>query len=137
MDGVEAWARNKAAQDLLTVLHFAYPVILLVYFLTAFMVRSVWTAREESASTAAAQKGPGGKLLPRNKKAKPPRKDPATEFSPATKSVFNWVSVGVVLTFLADAVVICVHALVKRESNWWCGKDVAVSFLTKDQNSSD
>ena len=128
MEGVETWARNKAAQDLLAYLHFAYPVILLVYFLTAFMGHSVWTAREESTSTAAAQKGPGGKLLPRDKKAKPSKKDPTVEFSPAIKSLFNWVSIGVVFTFLADAVVISVHVLLKRESNWWCGKDVAVSL---------
>ena len=120
---------DHTTRRVLRYLHYAYPTILLVFFLAAFMIYSAVTAPEESTSSTPAQTGPGGKPLPRNRRMKIQKPGRAADFSPARKSLFKWLSVAVLLTFVANAVLICIHALVERESGWWCGQDTVVSHL--------
>ena len=126
------WASNGTAQGILIYVHFASPLLLLVVFLVAFTTHSIVTAPKGSTvKVSTEQKGPGGKPLPQNKglRAKADRKLCISEFSPARKLLFTWLSVGTILTFVGNAVVVIVHAIVKRGDSWWCGQHVAVRTI--------
>ena len=120
------WVQSQEIQRALDLLHYFYPVALIIIFLAGVMIYSIRTAPEEVSATPPPQKGPGGKPLPRSKKPKKSRRSFTQDFSSASKALFNWFTVGIILTFLADAVLICIHALVDRKDQWWCGKPVAV-----------
>ena len=119
------------AQEIMVYTHYSSPIILLVFFLVAFTAHSILTASKEDVVPAktGGQTGPGGKPLPRNTSptAKAAREKKALDFSPSRKLLFTWLSAGVVLTFLGNAVTVIVHALVDRKDNWWCGQAVVVS----------
>ena len=124
------WTNSVAAKQALIYLHYSYPVALLITFLVVFLTHSIRTAapEEDGSRNGSIQTGPGGKPLPGNKKlARKSERNP--EFGPGSRLTFCWLSVGVVLTFLANAALICVHALAYREQKWWCGKSVAVSII--------
>ena len=122
-------ASDETAKAIMTYIHFAAPVILIFYFLAAFTGHSIATASKDTIVKPSSQTGPGGKPLPRNtgRRADALREKPLPDFSPATKIAFNWLTVGAVLTFVLNAVVVVLHALVDRENDWWCGQDMAVS----------
>jgi hypothetical protein len=120
---------NRTAEKFLVFTHYASPVLLLIFFLVAFTTHSIVTAPKDS--TVAASKnvtGPGGKPLPRSKtpKAKAQRKSQVPALSRARVLLFQWISAGALLTFVANAVVVICHALLDRKDNWWCGQHVAV-----------
>ena len=122
------WIFATPAPTVLRQLHFAYPVVLLVFFLVTFMTYSISGADVERTTTPAKVTGPGGKPLPRSKRRNSTIPKPKTpDFSPAKKALFKWTSVALVLTFLADAVIVLLHILVNRAEGWWCGQHVAVS----------
>ena len=126
--GDNAWTLDTPAPVILSRLHFAYPVVLLVFFLVTFMSYSILAADQKRTTTEAPVTGPGGKPLPRNKRRSASiSKGPKPDFSPAKKSFFKWTSVALILTFLANAVLVILHVLVARADGWWCGKHVAVS----------
>ena len=120
------WAQSHGVRKALVYLHYSYPIILLVVFLLGVMIYSIATASKEVATSAPIQTGPGGKPLPKNKKTKKAKAKEPEEFSAVARGLFNWLTVGVILTFLADAALVCLHALIDRKENWWCGKPVAV-----------
>lgn len=126
------WVTNDTSREILVYTHFSYPIVVLVVFLIAFTTHSVLTApKEVLVTTPTTPRGPGGKPLPR--KTSPLLKEKLQqqdlEFSPRRKLVFNWLSLGVVVTFLANAINVIFHALYKRKHNWWCGESVAVSDI--------
>ena len=122
---------NHAAADALTYTQFFSPLTLFVVFLVAFVAHSVIVAPPAKDLTVQPL-GPGGKPLPRNLSpaAKADQVKQIVDFSPARKALFNWLSVGVLFTLIASAVLAIVHALVKRAENWWCGQSVVVSDHT-------
>ena len=125
--GNEAWVNSQGVKQALVYLHYAYPLALFMLYFTAFMIHSVYQVPGEVNALATQKTGPGGKPLPRDKspsKIGIPERD---DFSPGARISFSWGLVGVISTFLADAILICVHALADRKDNWWCGKPVAVS----------
>lgn len=124
------WVSSGSAQDLLLYVHFAYPPALLALFLVAFTVHSIATASKDTTITASTdQTGPGGKPLPKNTGTSARSKmTEITDFSRARKLLFDLLSVGVILTFVGNAVVVILHALIHRKDNWWCGQSVAVGF---------
>jgi ATP-binding cassette, subfamily B, vacuolar membrane transporter HMT1/ACLQ len=126
MTATDTWVSSHAAQQALVILHYAYPLSLLGYFMASFMIFSIYTSEDRNASTPI-QTGPGGKPLPRNKEPKKSKLASKDIFSPGARHFFTWTTVGVILTFLANAVQICLHALIEREQHWWCGEHVAVS----------
>lgn len=128
--GRHSWVSNSAAREVLVYTHFAYPIILLAIFLVAFTAHSVLTASKETTVSASPnQTGPGGKPLPRNTapSAKEKLERQALDTSPRRKLLFHWLSLGVVVTFVCNAVNVVFHALYKRKDHWWCGESVAVS----------
>ena len=128
--GRHSWVSNSATREVLVYSHFSYPIILLAVFLVAFTAHSVLTAsKEDTVSASPDQTGPGGKPLPRNTapSAKKKLQRQALDTSPRRKLLFHWLSLGVVVTFVCNAVNVVFHALYKRKDNWWCGESVAVS----------
>ncbi len=124
------WVSNSIAHAILTYVHYASPILLLIFFLVAFTAHSIVTApKDEIIQADPNQTGPGGKPLPRNtspsaKREKEKQKD--QDFSPGRKLLFDWLSVAVLLTFLGNAVIVIVHALLGRKHEWWCGQSVIV-----------
>ena len=120
-------ASNQDAQQILNVVHFSSPIILIIFFLTAFTAQSIATASTDHPNNPHdEQTGPGGKPLPSSKKK--PKERNTLDFSPARKLLFNWLSVGTCTTFVANAAVVILHALVDRKDHWWCGEAVAVCY---------
>lgn len=124
----DPWVSNTRAQTILTYVHSAYPIILFAFFLSAFTVHSILTApKDDIVQTAPDRTGPGGKPLPRNPSPSAKKgKQKELDFSPARKLVFDWISIGVVLTFVANSVIVIVHALVDKRHEWWCGQSAVV-----------
>jgi hypothetical protein len=50
------------------------------------------------------------------------------KFSRNIRSLFIWLSVGVLVTIIADAAVNVAHVIVSRSEHWWCGRSVVVSI---------
>ncbi|KAA8567666.1 hypothetical protein EYC84_008139 [Monilinia fructicola] len=112
---------------ILDLTHFNYPWILLVVFLISFITHSILTA-EPSDQSGPMLTGPGGKPLPRSVRRTRQDKDKLKlqDFSPVRKLLFLWLSAGILVTFLGNAINIVVHALDKRENGWWCGEATAI-----------
>ena len=122
-------SRPKAAPTILVYIHFASPIILLAFFLLAFTAHSIATASKDAVvRPSTLQTGPGGKPLPQNTSlsvnSRP--KNQTLDFNPARKLLFIWLSVGTILTFVGNATVVILHAVLARKDNWWCGESVAV-----------
>jgi len=116
------------AAKFLDFLQYAYPIILLAFFLLAFTVRSIATSSSANSKADEPIYGPGGKPLPLSKKAKKSSKsDPGPKLSRPRKLVFEWLSVAACLTFVANAINVIVHALYARRHGWWCGQAPVVS----------
>ena len=140
MAKAHTWLTSSAAEQALVYLHYSYPLVLLFVYLTTFTVHSIKSSApvEESPRASSIHTGPGGKPLPPTKRLSKPRPTKNKIFSPGARLTFCWLTVGVVLTFLANSILICAHALVDRNENWWCGKSVAVSvsyLMSSDQSS--
>lgn len=131
----KTWVSNKVAQEILVYIHYSSPVILLAFFLIAFTAHSIATASDEHAVKPATDRlGPGGKPLPQNTRGKPKAK--ALDFSRGRKLLFNWLSVGTILSFLGNAAVVILHAVIERKDNWWCGQAVAVGGDLSNLNNT-
>jgi hypothetical protein len=125
------WIHNQAAaQKALEVLQFAYPIFLLFFFLLAFAARSVYAAPkdEDEQAPPRVQYGPGGKPLPIRSQSF--RKIVPRDFSRPRKLVFEWLSVGLCLTWIGNATVVIFHAVYDREKHWWVGEAATVRKLS-------
>lgn len=122
-------ASRRAATDVLVYIHYVSPPILLAFFLATFTAHSIVTASKDGVVRASSeQTGPGGKPLPKSTSpsARARREKQILDFSPARKSLFSWLSVGALLTFVGNSVVVILHAVLDRKDHWWCGESVAV-----------
>ncbi|KAL8686944.1 MAG: hypothetical protein Q9218_006748 [Villophora microphyllina] len=120
------WTSNSTVHAILLYAHFSSPIILIVFFLAAFTAHSIATASiDPGAKNSKDQTGPGGKLLPPSSPRRS-KEQVTLDFSHARKLLFNWLSVGTIATFVANAVAVILHALVDRKNNWWCGESVAI-----------
>lgn len=128
---VGLWVSNTEAEQILIYVHYAYPLILLVFFLAGTTAYAVLTAsKDDVIQTVPGQTGPGGKPLPSNISPKSKGKPRSIiDFSPARKAFFTWISVAAILTILGDAVIAIAHALADKKNNWWCGESVVVCSI--------
>lgn len=120
------------AKDLLDVVHFHYAWILFLIFMVSFVATSILTAETAKAANGPILLGPGGKPLPasaRKVKEERERRQKLIEFSPGRQTVFKYLAAAILGTFLANGFEVVIHALTKSENGWWCGKEMAVSFL--------
>ena len=120
------WVSNPTASRILKYLQVAYPIVLLVLYLTTFTVRSIVTARSDhDTQQQPEQLGPGGKPLPKKKHITPKKESeitPDLDFARPRKLLFEWLSVGVILSLCANIFVVIVHAISARKEGWWCGQ---------------
>lgn len=131
----QPWVSNRVAQNILSYLHAAYPLILLVFFITVFTVRSIavsngqGTADDEAPPTGSPQLGPGGKPLPKKSPVRRDSSQDVLDFSRPRKLLFEWLSLAAALTFIGNAITVVVHALYARSEEWWCGQATVVSVM--------
>ena len=115
----------------LDVVHFHFPWMLLLIFVVVFVTNSIASAESSAEAVGPVVTGPGGKPLPRSTKKREEEQErlrrQRLDFSPLRKLVFYYLSTGVIVTFIANAVNIVIHALTKRDTGWWCGEATAVS----------
>ncbi|KAH0269900.1 putative ABC transporter, partial [Aureobasidium melanogenum] len=125
------WVAEHKAQRLLSIVHFAYPIVLLFFFLTTFTIRSILTARSDAPddSKSEPQLGPGGKPLPKKKAPVDNSKNTFLDFSRPRKLLFQWLSLAATLTLAGNAVTVVVHALYARKEEWWCGQATVVYIV--------
>lgn len=114
---------------LVVYIHFTSPIILLAFFLLLLTAHSVTTASKYMVVRPSSQQtGPGGKPLPQyiSPSAKARREKQNLDFNPARKLLFTWLSVGIILSFVGNFIVVILHAVLSRSERWWCGESVAV-----------
>lgn len=129
----QPWVSNHTAQSVLNYLHFAYPLILLAFFLVATTLRSIYAAPNDNTTQDADEPtvlGPGGKPLPKKSMINRTVEHGELDFSKPRKLLFEWLSLGAALTFVGNSITVIVHALYAREEEWWCGQAVVVSPKT-------
>ncbi|KAF2458442.1 heavy metal tolerance protein [Lineolata rhizophorae] len=120
---------RSAAHAVLVDLHFAYPIVLLFFFLAAFTARSILVSnRNANRPNQKLQLGPGGKPLPkldptRNHRT---RKEKPDDLPRSQKVVFILLSALAAASFLANAANVIIHALWRRDQEWWCGQHMVI-----------
>jgi hypothetical protein len=121
------WVHAAALRTTITVVQYAYPIFLLVFFLAAFTIRSIAASNSNANIAQPTTTGPGGKPLPAT--------DPTRNFvkkavhddvTQTQKRVFEWVSLATALTFIGNSVLVIAHSLVMTKEQWWAGKPVVV-----------
>lgn len=120
---------------MIDIVHFHSSWVLFIIFLTAFIANSILTAKPPSESQEPLLTGPGGKPLPRSArkyKEELQRRKKLKDFSPGRKSLFLYLSAGLLSTFVASGTNVVVHALYEHavygDNSWWCGEATAVSW---------
>jgi hypothetical protein len=128
-NAASAWERrNKALRDALAFLQYAYPIVMLIVFLVAITVRSIWHSNANPNVAKPVTTGPGGKPLPATDPTRNFIKRKASDdVTPSQKRVFEWLSLAAALTFVGNSVNVIVHALCNRNEHWWCGQPQVVS----------
>ena len=107
-------------------LHYAYPIILIVFFLGFVTVRGI-TSSSYAHQSSVTQYGPGGKPLPPRHKPNSSSKDSSLLLTRNQTFLFQWLAAAVCFTFLCDAANVVIHALYDRHEQWWCGQAMVVS----------
>ncbi|KAF1931077.1 heavy metal tolerance protein precursor [Didymella exigua CBS 183.55] len=124
------WKHASTIHNSLTVLQYAYPLLMLGFFLVAFTLRSIASSKINSNIAKPTTTGPGGKPLPAT--------DPTRNFVKKTvlddvtqtqKRVFEWVSLAAALTFFGNSVLVIAQALAKQSEHWWCGQSVVIYLV--------
>ena len=112
-----------AALELLEYLRTAYPIFLLILFIVAFLAITILDARNANRPESP-RMGPGGRPLPTRSRSSGLRK--MQGFSKTVKRVFDWLSVAILVTFLADATIYILHVMAARSEQWWRGQSMVV-----------
>ncbi|RMZ68559.1 Heavy metal tolerance [Pyrenophora seminiperda CCB06] len=129
-DDGQRWSYAGPVRDTIAVLQYAYPIIMLVFFLAAFTTRSIAASKTNSNIAKPTTTGPGGKPLPAT--------DPTRNFVKRTahddvtqtqKRLFEWVSLATAFTFVGNSVITVAHALVEKQEHWWAGKAVVIYLV--------
>lgn len=123
------WVSDPVAQGVQTTVHIVYPILLILLYLIAFTYRSITSARNDNDTLPQPELGPLGKPLPtkHNAASKEPPIPQELDFSKPRKLLFEWLSVGVLISLLGNIAVVIVHALYARKERWWCGQATTVS----------
>lgn len=117
---------NESLRSTLRYLQTYSPVVIVVVFVIAFIANSVISAKKVESHVAITT-GPGGRPLPkRMRSAAVISRQLAPDFSQNTKLAFKWLSVAVLLTFVADAALTMTHVILHRQQHWWPGQSVVV-----------
>lgn len=127
-DGFQPAVSHDAARELLEYLHVGNPIVLLIVFVTSFVVSSVRSAKRLATNGSTVTTGPGGRPLPKRTRSTMVVTKESRSFSPRTQSLFKWLNVVILVTFVADAAITMTHVIVYRAQHWWCGQSFVVSI---------
>lgn len=130
---------NRTARQILQILHYAYPIALLFFFIGAFIVRSIRRAstNHNRNDDNAPLLGPGGKPLPKPDPARfKAKKEKRDDIPRSQKLLFQWLSIAAAFTFIANAILVIAHTLASRDEGWWCGQPVVVGLPIHTPNNS-
>ncbi|KAJ5808614.1 hypothetical protein N7474_009883 [Penicillium riverlandense] len=116
-----------AASELLQYLRTCYPLFLFVLFVVAFLANTMIVARNVHNHDSQ-RMGPGGRPLPMRARSSNSYRQ-TQQFSKTVKRFFNWLSVGILVTWLADAIIFIAHALTARSEHWWQGQSVVICIV--------
>ncbi|OAX85283.1 hypothetical protein ACJ72_00345 [Emergomyces africanus] len=129
-DGSPPLFSHQEIRRLLDYTRSISPVVIIVAFLISFILHSVISARTTPTQPPAVRTGPGGRPLPRRMRSTAVFAPPASDFSPNAKLAFKWLSVGILLTFIADAAITMTHVILYREMHWWCGQSRVIYIVS-------
>jgi hypothetical protein len=123
------------AQSILQTAQLLYPVVLLLAFILSAAVHSIVSSNTEEELVVPTATGPGGKPLPVTKRKRGQTVSSHTDSVGRTgcsKTVVQYLTAAVVLSFVANGAAIAAHALqsIRRsgfENAWWCGEERVVS----------
>ncbi|KAK6526407.1 hypothetical protein TWF694_005002 [Orbilia ellipsospora] len=111
----------------LTTLHYLFPVFLLFFFIIFLAAWSVYTSETTDPTKEsilfARRKSSISKpnVASGHETRKLPNKPLLSSFA---RSVFNWATVGLTVTYILDAANLILHALTKK--GWWAGQDTVI-----------
>lgn len=116
--------------SLIDLLQYAYPIILLAFFVICFIARDMLMVSSHAAGKPVEPEktvcmGPGGRPLPYKHTRNMPLQH-IQHFSRPRKLLFDWLSLAIVLSFLAHSVVVILHVLADSAEGYWCGQAVVV-----------
>jgi ATP-binding cassette, subfamily B, vacuolar membrane transporter HMT1/ACLQ len=121
--------KYETAFKVLEYTRIASPIVLIVVFAVAFVATSIYSARHLTPPSKDAKgTGPGGRPLPKRTRSNMTVARKRQQISPRIASTFKWLSVGVLITFIADAAINLLHTLCNRSEQWWRGQATVVSF---------
>ncbi|KAH6639666.1 hypothetical protein C7974DRAFT_432165 [Boeremia exigua] len=124
------WEHAPALHRVLTVLQYAYPLCMLVFFLAAFTIRSIAAVNSNTNIAQPTTTGPGGKPLPATDPTRNfVKKTAHDDVTPTQKRVFEWVSLAVALTFFGNSLLVIAQAVAKQSEHWWCGQPVVIYLV--------
>lgn len=121
----------QASLRVLNVTKTAYPAILLVIFVAAFVYHGVNAAPDDVTVKIDAMRGPGGRPLPIRRKSANQVKEAAAvkDLAPGIKAVFKISQAIVILTFLGNAAILLFEILLDRKNEWWPGKNAVIYVI--------
>ncbi|KAL2819372.1 hypothetical protein BDW59DRAFT_122172 [Aspergillus cavernicola] len=117
---------HHVMRELLDYLRIGYPILVLVVFASSFVASSILTARTASQNPCTSQTGPGGRPLPQRSRSTVAVVKAPQRFSRNANLCFNWLSLGVLVTFVSEAAVNVAHVMIARSEHWWCGQAVVI-----------
>lgn len=146
MSGLHASPSGAGAgsSPLLVYTRYYYPLVLFFFFIISLTVWGIATS-ESSKPTPPPVNGIYSRVSRGSKKPKsetstfkriaarfpggiPHQKDAdELRLGPIRKAVLNWLLTGVLVTLVANAVNVIMHALTST-AEWWCGKDYVVCY---------
>lgn len=126
----------QASLEVLNVTKSAYPAILLIIFIAAFVYHGIKTSPDNGIVTIQALRGPGGRPLPIRRKSANQVKEAAAvkDLPPGIKTIFKISQVIVILTFLGNAAILLFQVLLDRKEQWWPGKNAVVCWPNFSQH---
>lgn len=118
---------HGTARTLLQYLRICYPIFIFAVFVGTFVANSILAAKNVNRNSNSVCTGPGGRPLPKRSRSTTAVAKQPQKFSENTKLLFKWLSVGVVLTFVADTVINITHVILSKSQHWWPGQSLVVS----------
>ncbi|PKS10065.1 hypothetical protein jhhlp_004690 [Lomentospora prolificans] len=129
------------SEGFLEYIYRSYHIVLGAVFILTALICSIRSSKTEEDAVTPSVRGPGGKPLPVTKRKK--RNDFSSQsnrsdlpkFGPCAKTVFQFLSSILTLTFFTNGAAIGFHAwkanrdLPAGEVNWWCGEPMVVYVL--------
>ncbi|EXJ83306.1 hypothetical protein A1O1_06925 [Capronia coronata CBS 617.96] len=119
----------QASLRVLNAAKLAYPAVVLIIFVVAFITYGIKTAPDDGDKVRIhSMRGPGGRPLPVRRKSANQVKAAAAvkDLSPAMKTFFKIGQAGIVLTFLANAGLLLCQTIWERSEEWWPGQNAVI-----------